>query len=82
VQVIGSVALLVLGFVTLAAPADVALVAAPVAPSQLWRCSIAARRKTIVGGYGRLCRVKDRARCLRCPYAAVEIRHLSAKFSK
>ena len=36
----------------------------------------------VMGGYGRLCRVKDGTRCLCCPYAAVEMSHLKAKFSK
>ena len=35
----------------------------------------------VVAGYGRLCRVKDWAPCLCCPYAAVEIRRLLAIFS-
>ena len=40
------------------------------------------KRTFVVGGYGRLCRVKDRSPCLRRAYAAVEIGRLLAKFSK
>jgi hypothetical protein len=36
----------------------------------------------VIGGYGRLSRVKDRAPCLCGPYAAVEIRLLVEQFSK
>jgi hypothetical protein len=39
-------------------------------------------RRFVVGGYGRLCLVKDGAPGLCGPYAAVEIGHLSAKYSK